>query len=117
MVTPPSQHHLTLYYDEQCILCRNLALLVRKLSPDLVDIRPNSLPYSLDASSSPKGQLAVRYQQDLFYDQAAWDALLRKIPLLQSLAWLPAKIFGHQTVVRLTMNSAKRVRRLFCRQC
>jgi hypothetical protein len=116
-VTAPSSPQLTLYYDESCLLCRNLALLVHKLSAGLVHIRPNSLPYSLAEPSSPRSQLAVRFQEDLFHDEKAWETLLIQVPLLKTLAWLPAKIFGQTVVVRLTMSSATRARRLFCRQC
>lgn len=113
---------VTLYYDDLCPLCRNLAFLVEKTDRQIV-IAPMSSEAFMEIANrgsvngfSVDSSIVVKLDDLLLADREAWLFLLNNYTGLKGLNWLAMKIgFSHQTAgaLRSLAHTVKR----WCRSC
>ncbi len=116
---PSKSDLLQIYFDAECMLCRNLALLLQKTNRQQLNVKAiqelDRTQFQTTQNLEPR-KLLVRHQETWYEDLDAWEFLLQEIPAVRSLAWMPVKIFGLQKTASLMKKNSERLRRL-CWRC
>lgn len=114
------EDRILIYFDQDCLLCRNLAGFLEKAHPDRLAVQPRSA-LGEDQGPPPAAEggtpaLLVKSGDRWLQDLAAWEILLEELPSVKSLSWLPRRLFGIQGTARLARAGGRSLRRL-CWRC
>lgn len=104
----------SLIYDDSCLLCKNLAVLV-----GVRDKTIRIVPWSQydKTSKQPIKLTVIGPEQKIYQDEQAFAFLLENHKDLRSLAWLAEKLGFREKTAKLLATTSSLFRKGFCIDC
>jgi predicted DCC family thiol-disulfide oxidoreductase YuxK len=103
----------TIYFDEKCFLCRNIAQLIGKMTPQT--------PYFLAPSLEPNPEsISIHLRSGdtkTLVGPEAWRWLLENHPILGEIKWLAAKVGLTEETTALGMQRTTDFLKKLCSRC
>jgi predicted DCC family thiol-disulfide oxidoreductase YuxK len=113
---------VTLYYDDQCVLCRNLAFLVARTDSQIaiaplgeVDGRISAVDEGLGGSQS-RASIVVDTSDGFLVGRSAWEFLLAHYQGLKYLHWIAVKLHISEETAGAVQSIAHQIKK-WCRNC
>jgi hypothetical protein len=123
MTSDTSNFKYLILYDDECLMCNNLAIFASRRSEnklrfeawqEFVKAPPEDFPK--DLLSQPADQLRVWTGSEVYEGKLAWEFLLETFPDLRGVSWMAEKLGLHKQTARVIQAMGKGLK-LACFRC